>query len=57
MINYLKTLYEVNGNGLPRVAPKVPHKNIGVQLRKTRDCCIGSRLSEIVTTKEELNGP
>jgi hypothetical protein len=56
VINYLKPLYEVNGNRLPRVAPKVPNENIGVQLRKTRDCCIGSRLSEIIIAKEELNG-
>jgi hypothetical protein len=34
MIDYLKVLYEVNSNGLPWVAPKVPDKNIGVQLRK-----------------------
>jgi hypothetical protein len=57
MINYLKPLYEVNGNGLPRIAPKVPDENITVQLRKTRDCCIGPRLSEIIITKEELSRP
>jgi hypothetical protein len=57
MINYLESLYEVNGNGLPRIAAKVPDKNIGVQLRKTRDCCISPRLSEIIIAKEELSGP
>jgi hypothetical protein len=30
MINYLKPLYEIDGNGLPRIAPKVPDENIGV---------------------------
>jgi hypothetical protein len=57
VINYLETFHEVDGNGLPRVAPKVPDENIGVQLRKTRDCSIGSRFSEIIIAKEELNGP
>ena len=34
MIDYLKVFYEVNSNGLPRAASKVPDENIGVQLRK-----------------------
>jgi hypothetical protein len=39
---------------LSRVAPKVPDKNIGIQLRKTRDGCVGSRFSKIILAKEEL---
>jgi hypothetical protein len=57
MINYLKPLYEVNGDRLPSVAPKISDENIGVQLRKTLDRSIGPRLSEITIAKEELNGP
>ena len=51
---YLESIYEVGGDGLSRVAPKVPDENIGIQLRKTRDGCVGSRLSKIILTKEEL---
>lgn len=51
---YLESLYEVDGDGLSRVTPKVPHENIGIQFRKTRDGCVGSRLSKIILAKEEL---
>jgi hypothetical protein len=52
---YLEPLYEIDGDGLSRVAPKVPDENIGIQLRKTGDGCVGSRLSNITLAKEELN--
>ena len=51
---YLEPLYEVDGDGLSGVAPKVPDENIGIQFRKTRDGCVGSRLSKITLAKEEL---
>jgi hypothetical protein len=51
---YLEPFYELDGEGLSRVTPKVPDKNIGIQLRKTRDGCVGSRLSKIILAKEEL---
>jgi hypothetical protein len=51
---YLEPLNEVDGDGLSRVARQVPHDNIGIQLRKTRDGCVGSRLSDIILAKEEL---
>jgi len=51
---YLKPLYKVNGNGLSRVTPKVPDENIGIQLCKTRDCCVCSRLPKVILAKEEL---
>jgi hypothetical protein len=51
---YLESLYEVDGDRLSRVATKVPDENIGIQLRKTRDGCVGSRLSKIILAKEEL---
>jgi hypothetical protein len=52
---YLESLYEVDGDGLSRVAPKVPDKNIGIQLRKTSNGCVASRLSKIILAKEKLN--
>lgn len=53
-ITYLEPLYEVGGDGLTWVAPKVPDENIGIQFRKTRDGSISSRLSKIILAKEEL---
>ena len=53
---YLKSLYKVDSNRLPWVAPKVPDGNVGIQLGKTRNCSVCSRISEVVFTKEELKG-
>jgi hypothetical protein len=57
VIDYLKALHEVDSNGLARVTSKVPDEDVGVQLRKTCDCSVCSRLSDIIFTKEELKGP
>jgi hypothetical protein len=39
---------------LSRVTSKVPDENIGIQFCKTRDGCVGSRLSKIILAKEKL---
>jgi len=56
MMAYLKPLYKVDGKRLPWVAPKVPDGNVGIQLGKTRNRSVCSRISEIISTKEELKG-
>jgi hypothetical protein len=53
---YLKPLYKVDSKWLPWVAPKVPDGNVGIQLGKTRNCSVCSRISEVIFTKEELKG-
>ena len=53
---YLKSLYKVDSNRLSWVAHKVPDGNVGIQLGKTRNCGVCSRIPEIIFTKEELKG-